>query len=345
MAQAQEVPTDASAGRLSQADVTRLTEDPSTEARAEMAAKLAAEFDGQQLGATERQIAEDIFRSLVKDAEVRVRQALSEHLKASPQIPEDVALALASDVDSVALPVLQYCEVLTDEDLIGIIQAGSPEKQTAVAQRSAVSAGVADALIETGNDGAVAELVGNDGANLDQGQLQRVVKQYTESAAVSQNLATRDNLPPVVSEQLVSVITQQIQSFLMKRQIAPTPLVKKLVDDARGQATLSLLRDGCATNKELEALIDQLYAKGRLTPEVAIDALSEGDLAFFEFAMARLADIGVENARTLINDQGRLGIENLFRTVLHKPEAAAERAEPEAPLSDPLFDLSAVKES
>ncbi len=345
MAQVQEVSSGAATERLSQADVTRLTDDPSAEARAEMAAKLAAEFDGQELGSAERRIAEDIFRSLVKDAEVRVRQALSEHLKASPQIPEDVALALASDVDSVALPVLQYCEVLSDEDLIGIIQAGSTEKQTAVAQRSAVSANVAEALIETGNDSAVAELVGNEGAKLGDGQLKRVVEQYTGSAAVSESLATRSNLPPVVSEQLVSVITQQIQSFLVKRQIAPTPLVKKLVDDARGEATLSLLRDGCTTNKELEALIDQLYARGRLTPEIAIDALSEGDLAFFEFAMARLADIKVENARALINDQGRLGIENLFRTVFQKPETEAGQPEPEAPLSDPLFDLSTAESS
>ena len=134
MAQAQEAAAQPG-GPLSHADVLRLAQDPSGEARADMAARLAAQFDGEHLGDAERQIAEDIFRSLVKDAEVRVREALSENLKSSPMIPEDVALALANDVDSVALPVLQYCEVLSDQDLIEIIQAGSPEKQSAVAGR------------------------------------------------------------------------------------------------------------------------------------------------------------------------------------------------------------------
>ena len=98
--------------------------------------------------------------------------------------------------------------------------------------------GVAEVLIDTGNDTAVATLVGNEGAKLDPQQLTKVVKTYAASAAVSENMAVRGNLPPVVSEQLVGVITQQIQNFLTKRQVAPTPLVKKLVDEARGQATL-----------------------------------------------------------------------------------------------------------
>lgn len=342
MAQVQDAAAKTAAGPLNQDDVTRLTNDPSPEARADMAAKLAAQFDGENLGEAERQIAEDIFRSLVKDAEVRVREALSEHLKSSSLIPEDVALALANDVDSVALPILQYCEVLSDQDLVEIIQAGSPEKQSAVAQRSAVSPHVAEALIDTGNDKAVAKLVGNEGAQLDEGQLGKVVANFAGSAAVSENLAVRGNLPPVVSEQLVSVITQQIQSFLVQRQLAPTPLVKKLIDDARGQATLSLLRDGCTTSSELEALIDQLHAKGRLTPQIAIDALSEGDLAFFEVAMARLADINVENARALINDQGRLGIENLFKSILNGSGGAPAKEEPEVERVGPLFDLSSA---
>ena len=104
---------------------------------------------------------------------------------------------------------------------------------------------------------------------------------------------------------------------------------------------MSLLRDGCTTSGELQALIDQLHAKGRLTPEIAIDALSEGDLAFFEFAMAKLADIGVDSARALINDQGRLGIENLFKTILaSKDPATATASEPEPEKVGPLFDLS-----
>src|SRR3546814_9519942 len=65
-----------------------------------------------------------IFRRLVADAEVLVRQALAANLKTTADLPHDLAVALARDVDSVSLPVLKYSEVLTDDDLIEIVQIG-----------------------------------------------------------------------------------------------------------------------------------------------------------------------------------------------------------------------------
>ncbi len=53
-------------------------------------------------------MAEQIFRIMVKDAEVRVREALAINLKENPNVPHDVAVTLAKDVDQVALPVLRF---------------------------------------------------------------------------------------------------------------------------------------------------------------------------------------------------------------------------------------------
>src|SRR4030067_1096960 len=91
---------------LTQADVARLLSDPSAETRAETAAKIAAQFDGATLNEGERRLAEEIFRFMVRDAEVRVREALSRNLKSSRDLPHDVALALARDVASGGLAVL-----------------------------------------------------------------------------------------------------------------------------------------------------------------------------------------------------------------------------------------------
>lgn len=319
MAQAQALAAGNDGGRLSHMDVARLTADPSSDNRAAMAAKLAAEFNGSTLGDRERRLAEDIFRTLVQDAEVRVREALSSHLSDSPDIPPDVALALAKDVDSVAMPILEFCEALNDKDLIEIIQAGNPNKQVAVAKRSQVAGGVAEALIDGGNEAAVANLVGNEGAQLNQKTLERVMTDFAGSNEVAAKMVNRANLPSVVSEKLVNEITHRIQSFLVKQQVAPAGLVKALIKGSQEKATLSLLRDGCTTPEELEGLIDHLKARGRLTPSLAIEALSEGDLAFFEVATARLANVPLENARTLIHEQGRLGIESLLKTIVQGP--------------------------
>ena len=125
--------------KLTQDDVSRLLSDPSVDTRVETAAKIADGFNAGALSDGERKMAEEIFRVMVKDAEVRVREALALNLKESSGIPHDVAVSLAKDVEQVALPVLQFSDVLTDDDLIEIIASQSPEKQVAIAKRKNVS--------------------------------------------------------------------------------------------------------------------------------------------------------------------------------------------------------------
>ena len=299
--------------QLTQADVVRLTTDPSPEVRAEMAAKVATQFDRGGFGVVERRIAEDIFRTLLRDAEVRVREALSSELKSSPDLPHDVALALAHDVESVALPILEFCDVLTDEDLVEIVRGQSAVKQVAIAQRSEVSVRVSAALIETGNERAVIRLVQNEGARLDERSFGRVLDGYESSQAVTTAMARRSNLPATVSEHLISVVSQQLQNYLIKQHKLPADMVRNLVFQARERATAGLLSDGCTSEAEVEELIAQLEANGRLSPSMALEALSRGDLYFFEMTMARLAGIPVENARILIHDQGPLGVQSILK--------------------------------
>jgi uncharacterized protein (DUF2336 family) len=299
--------------QLSQADVAKLTSDPSIEVRAEMAAKVATQFDRQKLSTEERAIAEDIFRSLLRDAEVRVREALSSHLKTSSGLSHDVAMGLAKDVDSVSLPMLQFSEVLSDDDLVEIVRGHGGAKQEAIAQRATVSAEVAEALIDTGNETAVTRLVENEGAELGEQQLERVVKEFDASEAVSAALCERPDLPAAVSEQLMNVVTQHLQNYLVVNHRLPADMVRKLLVQARERATAGLLSESVSSEEELEELLDQMHNNGRLTPSVVLEALSTGDLKFFEMAMSRLAKIPVESARKLIHDQGPLGLESILQ--------------------------------
>lgn len=125
---------------LTAEDVRDLARDPSPSNRAATAAKIAGQFNDSlsdgTLGARELRLAEEIFRLMVRDAEVRVREALSANLKSNPRLPHDVAIALAKDVDSVALPMLSASEVLTPDDLIQIVASqGTPTRLDAIAGR------------------------------------------------------------------------------------------------------------------------------------------------------------------------------------------------------------------
>src|SRR5258707_110832 len=154
------------AGFLAKSDVERLLADPSASTRADMAAALAKEFETGSLTTAERRLAEDIFRALARDAADRVRQALSEHLKDSRDLPHDVALALARDIDAVALPVLQHSLVLSDADLIEIVRRGGAGKQVAIAGRASDAAPVREANVSAQKHALVAQLDGTHEAEL-----------------------------------------------------------------------------------------------------------------------------------------------------------------------------------
>jgi uncharacterized protein (DUF2336 family) len=297
--------------RLTQADVTRLLNDSSPRVRAQTTAKIAAEFDAAALSEAERRIAEDIFRALVRDTEVLVREALAAHLKSTPELPHDVALALARDVDSVALPVLKFSEVLTDDDLIDIVRGQEPAKQVAIAQRSGVSEAVSDALVETGNEAAVAHLVGNEGAALSEGALDRLIDKYKESTPVADSLARRPNLPPAISERVVSALAERLQAYLVSKHELSPDMASTLVLQARERATVTLIDYG-SSEVELDSLIDQLHRKEGLTPSLLLRVLCVGDLIFFERAMSKLTNLPLRNVRILIHDKGMLGLEPLY---------------------------------
>ncbi len=297
--------------QLTKDDVAKLMADPSAEVRAETTAKIAEQFGVEALSPAERQIAKDIFRKLVKDVELRVREALAAHLKNSPDLPHDVAVALARDVDSVSLPMLKFSEVLTDEDLIEIVRDQGASKQIAIAQRTSVSSRVADALIDTGNEKAVARLVANEGAKLTEQALGRVMDEFQESQAVSDSLSRRPNMPAAISAQLVEVLSERLQDFLMQKHDIAPDVASNLILQAREKATMSLVDYG-STDVELENLVEQLARKERLTASLLLRALCMGDMGFFERALARLAYLPLQNARILIHDHGGLGLESVY---------------------------------
>lgn len=297
--------------RLSQADISRLLSDPSPRTRAETTSRIAAQFDARALSPSERRIAEDIFRTLVRDTEVLVREALAAHLKSTPDLPHDVALSLARDVDTVALPVLKFSEVLTDEDLIEILRGQEPAKQVAIAQRPGVSERVSEALVETGNEVAVAHLIGNEAAAVSEAALDRVIDRYEHCAAVADSLVRRPNLPPAISERVVSALAERLRNYLvLKHELSPD-MASNLILQARERATVTLIDYG-SSDEELENLIGQLDRNGRLTASLLLRALCVGDLNFFERAMAKLVALPLKNVRILIHDKGMLGLEPLY---------------------------------
>ncbi len=127
---------------LTQDDIRRLVRGDSPEARANAAHKICRRLDSIELTDAETESARQVLDLMCNDAAVLVRRALAVTLRNSPKLPRDIAIRLAKDVDAIAIPVLKNSPVITDEDLVEIVLSGSPEKQTAIAQRPTLGEGL-----------------------------------------------------------------------------------------------------------------------------------------------------------------------------------------------------------
>jgi len=297
--------------QLTKADVSRLLANPSGAARAEAAAKIARQFEQQAYSPREKSLAEEIIRIMAKDAEQRVREALANHLKECDELPRDVALALAKDVSAVALPVLQFSSVLTDPDLIEIVRSQDPEKQVAIAGRKSVSASVSHTLVQHGGEAAVARLVANAGAQIEEGALQAALDRFAGNSKITEGIVRRPALPATVAERLVSLVSDALQDYLVTHHDLSPAVATDLVLQGRERATVGLLSPD-ADDAEAERLVRRLQVNGRLTPSLVLRALCMGDVTFFEAAIAVLANVPVTNARVLIHDKGELGFKALY---------------------------------
>jgi uncharacterized protein (DUF2336 family) len=298
---------------LTEADVKRLITSPSGEVRAETAAKVAEAFELGALSSAERELAEQIFRIMVQDAEVKVRESLSSHLKASANLPHDIAIKMAKDVEQVSLPVLEFSKVLSDTDLIDIVRSSGAEKQTAVARRAEVSGPVANALIDHGKtSGVVATLAANKGAALGDTEVAKILEKHGSDVLVTNSLVMRPNLPLALAERIVNLVSKSLHSYLVERHDLTDEMAADLVLAAREKATIMLLPAGAKSADVIE-FAQQLHSAGRLSPTLLLRALCSGDIAFFEAAMSVLSGVPIINARLLIHDKGALGLQSIYQ--------------------------------
>ncbi len=298
-------------GILSTADVARLLSDPSPEARAELAAKLGLELSGSALAVGELAIAQDIVRLLARDVEAAVRASLSQSLRHAKDLPRDVALRMANDIEQVALPILSDSLVLTDEDLIELVRGGSARKQELIAARPVLSEQVSDAVIVLGHETAVAVLMANPTALVTEASLERAVDRFANSDLVKESMVARSTLPMTVAERLAVLVSRRLQDRLVQHHALAPSTAADLVMRGREEAIIRL--SAGSDEPDLARMVAQMHHSRRLTPSLLLRGLCTGDIAFFEAAMAEMAGISVQNARLLIHDPGESGMRSLYR--------------------------------
>jgi uncharacterized protein (DUF2336 family) len=296
---------------LTHADIRLLIKGAEPEERALVAHRLCRRMDRGGLSETERAEAQGILRTLAADAAEQVRLALAVTLRSSPLVSRDVANRLARDTDRIALPVLNFSPAFTDEDLVDIVRVSGAARQCAIARRPTVSEQVTAEIAVHGAARAVQAACENPGARFTERGLNTVVERFETSSAVLGAIAVRELLPTSIAERLVGLVSEELRGRLVARHSVSPQIAITIAAGARERASLDLVEQA-ARASDLPSFVVHLQRGGRLTPSLLLRALANGQMSFFEWAVAELAGVPHHRAWLMIHDAGELGLKAIY---------------------------------
>lgn len=207
---------------ISAEDVKALTEKNTGQQREAVAQKISEHYTGANkrgLSSEQQKMAEEIFRLLAKDADIAVRRSLSENLKLDRKVPKDIVRALANDLEDVAVPMLEFSDVLDDRDLISIVRSAQsrPGHQAAIAKRKNLSGNVSQALIETNIASVACTLFSNDTVKISDGACQKMLENFGDNEEVMEALLVKHGLPDNLVSEMKRRLSTNIREQLEKK--------------------------------------------------------------------------------------------------------------------------------
>lgn len=296
---------------LTISDIEQVRTGGSSAAIVASAANVAGAYCDSAEASRERGIAEEILAKWLNEAAQEVREALARQLRCCPFLPRNLALEMAADVETVAVPMLLDSPVFTEDDLNKIARNTQTAKQIAVAGRREVPRAVAAALIETRKEDVVATLARNEGANLSEALLHRIVDSFEDSASVHEALVSNASLPVAIGERLLTMVAAHLRHHLVIRFDLPQTLASELTDISQ-EAAMSAAVPEQDDFAFAQILVAYLYGEKRLTQTFLLRALCDRRFAVFEVGLARLAGLPFEDVDTALRAGDPLARSNLF---------------------------------
>jgi uncharacterized protein (DUF2336 family) len=297
-----------------QADLLLAT-DADDEVRCDLTEKIAKLAPG--LSADEqdkiRQMTYEALEALARDQVTRVRQILSETLKDVAAAPPELINRLARDVELVVSgPVLQFSPVLSDKDLLEIIDANpSAGPLEAISKRESITEPVTDAIIATESTEAIASLLANASAQIREETLDRIIDRAPDVESWHEPLVFRPVLPAGAAAKLARFVAHNLLQALDERQdLDPEALeeVRRVVERRLEEEPSENMEARISTTEEAMKMVNELKAAGKLDEPVIAEAVKSGDREFSMAALAALAGLKVEVIRSVVSNRSAKGM-------------------------------------
>jgi uncharacterized protein (DUF2336 family) len=219
-----------------------------------------------------------VLAMLVSDETVRVRALIAHAIAELPDIPRDVALALARDTAiCVSDPILRLSPLLSAGDLLGLLQA-PPHAATAraIASRTGLPEAVADYIAASADSDAIRALLSNHSVAIRESTLDALIARAGGEPNWHAPLVHRPSLSARAAEALSLIVADHLLVVLASRADIAAPALAAIKRQIK-RTLVKLPGLSGITDEELMAAARGVKARGRLTEAKLQSVLRSGD--------------------------------------------------------------------
>lgn len=217
------------------------------------------------------------------------RIQLSRKIASELRTPINLAMTLASDDISIALPVLEKFPAFNPENLLRLAEELDDEHLQVLARRTDINTKVSDKLVRRGSKVVHRILAGNREIRLSQIALKALVRHAVQDVVLREDLALRSDLTPTVCTMLMPHVRGATQKRL-----------QKLITGVLSKSDLDKLARLRELRKEHGAKIDQLDGKPLW------DYAQASEISLNELVVLMLQDERLAHVADLLGQQARV---------------------------------------
>ena len=179
-------------------------------------AMLLFESEGE-LSQEVQHLIDQILTDLIDQVETDVRRRVSARLATLKTAPHALTKLLANDAIEIARPILHHSPVLTDRDLIELVQAKTTEHRKAIARRSKIPAEVSAALAAKKEPEVVEALLANLGAVIPRAVFGDLVALAEAVDGLRRPLVGRKDMPKDLAHRMFWFVSGAMRHAILQR--------------------------------------------------------------------------------------------------------------------------------
>lgn len=253
-----------------------------------------------QLSDSEKQVMGEILCRIISDVEIEIRTELAEKLAPMDHISHGLMIFLATSDIETAYPILKHSPLLSDPDLLEIINHATNQHLLAIAVRTSVSEAISTALCDSGNNEVTIELLKNPGARISSQLLNFLAARSEVETSLQAPLLKRPQLPPHLAQKMYQWVSSGLKTY-----VAANFEIDRAVLDAPKITAAKTIKKIAGNKSPSYRLVEKLHFAGELTTGFMLKSLRQGDIDQFEFSFARLSGLDHELTKHLLYNENK----------------------------------------